>query len=405
MGAMDGWNIARRARTTGAAVLLAAGAMSGLQASQEQAARAAVTAAFPANAGLYSVSATSATNAWAVGFRFGGLANRRLAEHWNGSSWKQVKTLSPGGVGDDAEFRDVSALSKNNVWAVGFFSDGTIRHSLIEHWNGKAWKQFKAPVQGCTPGDGLSSVTAISPANVWAVGTVTNCFALVGVPDAFHWNGRSWHEVPPPNPGQLLGGELQSVAATSAHDVWAVGDFPTGQAQGRDTLTAHWNGSKWKLVPSPNPTGLLNVLTGVSATSGSNAWAVGFDVKNIPHANFTLALHWNGTSWTRVPTPHPAGGNGDLLDAVAALSGHDAFAVGEFRNAKNRSLDLSARWNGRSWSMLRSPTPPPPGQDAGLTGVAATSGTNAWAVGFYRAGSASKAIIVHWNGKSWHRQV
>jgi hypothetical protein len=154
MGGMNGWNIARRARTTGAATLLAAGAVTGIQASQAQAARAGVTAAVPANAGFYSVSATSATNAWAVGFRFGGLADRTLAEHWNGTSWKQVKSLSPGGVGHDAEFRGVSALSKNNMWAVGFFSDGTITHSLIEHWNGKAWKQFKAPVQGCTPATG-----------------------------------------------------------------------------------------------------------------------------------------------------------------------------------------------------------------------------------------------------------
>jgi hypothetical protein len=220
----------RRSKAALAAAWLTAGLLIAGAASPAATAGAASPAASPAPAdgALFAVSATSAANAWAVGFRFGGQADRTLTEHWTGTAWKQVKSLSPGGVGHDAELHGVSALSRNNAWAVGFYSDGTLDHSLIEHWNGRAWKQFKAPVQGCTPGDSLSSVVAISRADVWAVGSVTNCFTLTRTPDAFHWNGKSWHEVPPPNPGQGLGGELQGVDATSAHNVWAVGDYPTG---------------------------------------------------------------------------------------------------------------------------------------------------------------------------------
>jgi hypothetical protein len=37
-------------------------------------------------------------------------------------------------------------------------------------------------------------------------------------------------------------------------------------------------------------------------------------------------------------------------------------------------------------------------------GVAATSAGNAWAVGEYSTGL-EHVLILHWNGKAWHRQL
>jgi hypothetical protein len=62
----------------------------------------------------------------------------------------------------------------------------------------------------------------------------------------------------------------------------------------------------------------------VAATSPTDAWAVG-----IPYTNTgtkSLIEHWDGTTWTRVPTPNP---NSDsYLSAVAATSPANAWAVG-----------------------------------------------------------------------------
>jgi len=44
----------------------------------------------------------------------------------------------------------------------------------------------------------------------------------------------------------------------------------TGQA-----LIVRWNGSSWRKVASPSPGPSGNVLSGVAATSASDAWAVG----------------------------------------------------------------------------------------------------------------------------------
>jgi hypothetical protein len=37
-----------------------------------------------------------------------------------------------------------------------------------------------------------------------------------------HWNGRTWKQVPSPNPGEV--NELAGAAAVTASNIWAVGD-------------------------------------------------------------------------------------------------------------------------------------------------------------------------------------
>ena len=96
-------------------------------------------------------------------------------------------------------------------------------------------------------------------------------------------------------------GQLNGIAAVSASDVWAVGFYIDG---GDNTLIEHWNGSSWKVVPSPN-LGVQHVdvsLSSVAAVSASNVWAVDsyLDVSNNTN---TLSEHWNGSSWRVVPSP------------------------------------------------------------------------------------------------------
>jgi hypothetical protein len=95
-----------------------------------------------------------------------------------------------------------------------------------------------------------------------------------------HWNGTRWKHVASPNPGDpagTLGSVLTGVTATSASNVWAVGDYSDSTAT--LTLTARWNGTAWKQVASPNPAGTAafddNGLNAVAATSAANVWAVG----------------------------------------------------------------------------------------------------------------------------------
>ena len=150
-------------------------------------------------------------------------------------------------------------------------------------------------------------------------------------------NGTAWKQVPSPS------GFLSGVAATSA-SAWAVGY--TSRVK---TLVVRWNGTAWKQVPSPSPSsgGLADFLFGVAATSASSAWAVG-DISCGCGPGISLILHWNGTAWTRVPSPTPGGGT--ILRGVAATSATDAWAVGYSGSGIGPTKTLILRWNGKTWN-------------------------------------------------------
>jgi hypothetical protein len=61
-------------------------------------------------------------------------------------------------------------------------------HTLIEHWNGTAWKVQRSSGREAA---GLIGVAAVSPTAAWAVGTHFNQ-AGVRRTLILHWNGRAW---------------------------------------------------------------------------------------------------------------------------------------------------------------------------------------------------------------------
>jgi hypothetical protein len=341
--------------------------------------------AVPVHGGqLFGVAATSARNAWAVG----GAVNsgKTLILHWDGTAWARVPSPTPVG---ETELYAVAATSARNAWAVGG-GGASPGKTIILHWNGTAWKTVPSP----TPrgGGALFGVAATSAGNAWAVGCAGNCFQGFGGIKTLilHWNGTAWTRVPSPSPG--VGSALSSVTAVSAGSAWAVGctAFCFLSSASPQTVILRWDGTVWTRVPSPAPA-RVGALNGVAATSASNAWAVGCAGHCFgPMATTTtMIVHWNGTAWRQVASPSPAPNS--VLAAVTATSASNAWAVGYTRTGFKT---LIAHWNGAHWARVASPTPGPLSQ---LLGVAATSASNAWAVGADENGE----ILQHWNGKTW----
>jgi hypothetical protein len=230
---------------------------------------------------LTGVAAISATNIWAVGHYFtGGRPPHTLIVHWNGAVWKQVASPNPSSAGNF--LTGVAATSARNAWAVGYYLTGFgPRRPVILHWNGAAWRRVKRPKYL----DAITGVAATSARNAWAVGVLN---ADVGSQTLIlHWNGTAWRRVKSPNPNPRGDSSLEGVAATSTRNAWAVGSSLNGTTG--KTLILHWNGTAWRLAASPNPSSTGNALTGVAAASARNAWAVGaYDSGTGPQ---TFALH------------------------------------------------------------------------------------------------------------------
>ena len=86
----------------------------------------------------------------------------------------------------------VAAVSAHNIWAVGYSISGSGEQPLIEHWDGTKWSILPSPNSGPTADDALDGVTAISPNNVWAVGSNMNTGSTPGQSLIEHWDGVQW---------------------------------------------------------------------------------------------------------------------------------------------------------------------------------------------------------------------
>jgi hypothetical protein len=120
---------------------------------------------------------------------------------------------------------------------------------------------------------------------------------------------------------------LTGVSCATATDCTAVGFSSTFTATtiSIKTLTEHWNGTNWSIVPSPNPSNTQTLLHGVSCASATNCNAVG-DYQTAATTN-TLIEHWNGTDWATVTTPNPAGAPGASLNGISCPTA-SCYAVG-----------------------------------------------------------------------------
>ncbi len=322
---------------------------------------------------LYGVAVVSANDVWAVGFYSSNSAAQTLIEHWDGIQWSIV--ASPNGPSGGSFLKDVAAASPNDVWAVGYWGSFTLAsQTLIEHWDGIQWSIVPSPNLG-TDANSLMGIAAAGSSDIWAVGFSGQ---NLGHDETMtmHWNGSLWSIVPSPNPGSDYS-ILYGVAVVSTNDVWAVGSYVNGPLN--QTLTEHWNGTVWSAVSSPNPFGSYgSSLTAVVVVSTNDVWAVGGYITD-PYLAQTLTEHWNGTVWSVVPSPSP-GSDGSHLFRVAVVSASDMWAVGYYHNSGDTIVQtLTEHWNGTVWSVVPSPSPGSGGNI--LNGVAVVSANDVWAVG------------------------
>ncbi|MFI5908503.1 fibronectin type III domain-containing protein [Dactylosporangium sp. NPDC051541] len=247
-------------------------------------------------------------------------------------------------VGADSSFKAVAAVAADDAWAVGatnLFGTGP-QQTLAEHWDGARWSTVPTPnaVLSNTTGNSnvLNAAAAVSARDVWAVGyTSANGFSYSGSLTE-HWDGTAWKVIPSPNgvlPSFNFYNILLGVAGRAADDVWAVGwnGYLFGPDLHRPAIQ-RWNGSSWSLstVPPIGDNAQNVVVTAVTARTADDAWATGYysndDQGLVTHP---FALHFNGTAWTRAdPVDVVRGGsvNRVNLTAVKALAADDVWAAG-----------------------------------------------------------------------------
>ena len=320
---------------------------------------------------LDAVSCVSPTVCMATGHRQNSIgALVTLAEHWDGTRWSLVHSPNSGRGGN--QLVAVSCVSAHACMAVGFTQGGP-GGTLAESWDGTRWSVVPTPSLGGTGSD-LTGVSCVAANACTAVGGVSpNGTALSTVIES--WDGTRWSVVPSPNPA--TGGGFSGVSCASADACMAVG-FSGSESGFHGTLAESWNGTHWSVLPTPSPGNNGNFLNGVSCVSPDTCTAAG----EAFHSNgptTSLIESWDGSHWSVVPSPSP-GISQTLVNGVSCAAKNACSVVGTY-STRTAAKILVESWDGRSWSVV--PTPNPGIIDHMLNGVSCPSPDFCMAAGIF----------------------
>ena len=306
-----------------------------------------------ANASGYSaVIAPSKADAWVFGGTNPGGTSAPAAEHWNGTRWRPVRL--PSGLGGFIVAS--SSSSARNIWAVG--SGYALR------WNGIRW----AVANTWRQRGELTSVAAISPADVWVFGG--SAFTGGTSPGAWHYNGHEWLRV------TGIASRIYRSSAVARHNIWAV---TAGSV-------VHYDGQAWRAVRSAAVALGHTQLGDVLAESARSVWVSGISPTTWANGHLVLA-RWNGWRWLRFVAPWrvqqaerfaPDGAGGIWVPVVTGGITPQTWIL---------HLSRAGRW-------ARIPIAAGPGTGVGVSDLALIPGTRSlWGSGGLLTASGGNATI------------
>lgn len=293
----------------------------------------------PGGGGLSDVTAISASNVWAVG------GGRTL--HYDGRSWHS----SP-----DAAGLFLSTVAAGRDGAVRAIAYSTTQKPLVLQWMGSGWRVMATPtvpgsLGACDGNLGLANLTVLNAHDIWVAGNVNGSGPnAMKCAYAAHWNGAQWKAVPTPT--LPYNATLTSISARTPSDVWAVGYSTTTLAStGRavfKSIALRWNGSRWRSLPSMDSSGEGDLLFDVDATS-AGVWAVGSAPLIGGLLSSMVIKKWSGTRFVDQPVQsiEQADDPGATYMSLSGVAVRDGVvvSVGTYEPTSRGSATLADRRN------------------------------------------------------------
>jgi hypothetical protein len=298
--------------------------------------------------------------------------------HRHHGHWQRI--ASPNVGGRFGSLTAVAAGSARSVWVAG---EKTVRRSdelpVVFRLAGKKFVPAKLPRLKRLPSGegGVAALSASSPRNAWAVGTVIDAATNKSV--ALHWNGKAWSATPLPATAGDDG--LLSVSTSGPNNAWAVSP---------ESALFHWDGKAWTAAgTAPARVQLL----GVATSSATSAYAVGYRL--LAHSRYgAVIMRFNGTTWLIATLA--SGARNTQLSSVAA-HGTSAWAIGTRTTAQGVELPAFVHSSGGAWKAQQAP-----GRTVTVSAVAAESAKRVYVAGYqYNARDAIKTFFDTYNGHTW----
>ena len=298
----------------------------------------------------YSVSLSSDGNIVAVGaYRNDGNGTNsghvRVYE-WNGNAWVQMGADIDGEAADDYSGHSVSLSSDGTIVAIGaFYNNGNgtgSGHVRLYEWNGSAWQQKGNDIDGEVAGDESGySVSLSSDGTIVAIGAPGNdgTGAGAGHVRVYEWNETAWVQTGTDINGEVAGDESgYSVSLSSDGTIVAIGAPGAGHVR-----VYEWNGTAWVQTGADIDGESVVDRSGesVSLSSDGTIVAIGapWNDGNGRDAGHVRLYEWNGSAWQQKGVDI----DGEAVDnysgnSVSLSSDGTILAIGAFGNDDNGSF-------------------------------------------------------------------
>ena len=152
---------------------------------------------------LAAVTAASGSSAWAAGNVGTRTVDRALIERWNGRAWRPVASPRPA-RSRGSTLTAIAAGPAGTAWAAGYyFADTNVDpavFTLTEKWDGRSWRQVPSPSPGGSVRSSadqslLQAICVTSPSDGWSAGSYGSGNPL-GKILIERWDGRAWRQPP-----------------------------------------------------------------------------------------------------------------------------------------------------------------------------------------------------------------
>lgn len=259
---------------------------------------------------------------------------------------------------------DIKAL-----WSFGPADAIAVGDNGMIRWDGKAWSIVPGGDGGL---EGLSSLWASGPNDVWAVGQGQRRLVHGTRPagGTFTWSTT-----------EVTGGPTRdTVTGLAANDLWLTGLDEDGAPKISHGVSGDGGAPTFSDVPiSASPFPLVS-LAGLLVTANDELWVAG-------SSNAAVVLHArkSGSAFVWDQSLTTAGQPFTSFPALWGSAANEIFVLGALADNYHRSAlpDGGAAWG-----------PFPNHTNTALTSIWGSSKDDVWAVGYLGA-------IRHWDGKTW----
>ncbi len=284
---------------------------------------------------------------------------------WNGSAWIQKGADIDGETSGDFSGYSISMPDANTLAIGAPNNDGNgtdAGHVRVYSWNGSAWVQKGAYIDGEAANDQSGWSVSMPDANTLAIGAHYNGGNgnVAGHVRVYSWNGSAWVQKGADIDGEALGDQSGYSVSMPDANTLAVGaryNDENGSDAGHVRIYS-WNGSAWVQKGTDIDGEAADDWSGRSVSMpDANTLAIGAirNDGNGGNAGHVRVYTWNGSAWVQKGVDIDGEAAGDNSGQSVCMPDANTLAIGAIRNDGNGSDAGHVRiysWNGSAWTQI-----------------------------------------------------